>query len=191
MKDTTPTVFLGEAEYEQFMRVCWSQALFGHPNPFDHPVFKALRRGFQLSLDSSGYTCSVAEVSPIPNGTNTILLELQLLRKAGYNLNFHQKILFMYNLIPDDVNKVLPKVKCRAYVDNKVVFLYAAVLELRIRQYLLGVGHPKGLKDVYGLTEEKMEKARKDPAFRWKLLMVASTGSPQMPPNATWELKVS
>jgi hypothetical protein len=114
-----------------------------------------------------------------------------MLRKEEYLLDFHQKILFMYNQIPDNISTVLPKLKCRPYTNNETVFMYAALLELRLRQYLLGVGHPKVLKEVFGFMEEDMEIARKDSSLRWRMLMVAATGSPQMPPMAHWELKVS
>ncbi|KAH8826146.1 hypothetical protein DL96DRAFT_1710746 [Flagelloscypha sp. PMI_526] len=173
--DNKATVISDESEYEHLIRISWSRALFGYDDPFDHPNFTAIRDGFYLTLDPSRSQpdCSIPE----------------MLRRDEYSLSFHQKILYMYNQIPNDISTVLPKLKCRPGTKSETVFLYAALLELRLRQYLLGVGHPKALKEVFEFTEEVMERARNDSSLRWRMLMVAATGSPQMPPAAHWELK--
>ncbi|KAH8834223.1 hypothetical protein DL96DRAFT_1810542 [Flagelloscypha sp. PMI_526] len=165
-----------EDAYKQFMRLCWNQALFGVDDLFDHPAFKALRKGFWLSLGlfESGYETSVPE----------------MLQTADLGLNLRRNILYLYNLIPGDVREVLPRLKCRAYSEGHSVLVYATILELRLRRYLLRAGHPESLKGVLKLSEEDWEKAQSDTTLRWRMLMVASTASSQIPPDPNWDIKI-
>ena len=114
-----------------------------------------------------------------------------MLQKAERGLDLRRNILYLYNRIPGDIREVLPKVKCRPYSEDPPVLIYAAILELRLRRYLLRAGHPEELKGVLGLSEEDWEKAKSDPSLRWRMFMVALTASPQIPPDSNWGIKVS
>ncbi|KAH8797801.1 hypothetical protein DL96DRAFT_1782281 [Flagelloscypha sp. PMI_526] len=168
--------FDDEGLYKQFMLICWNRALFGVDNLFNHPIFQALRKGFRLSLNcsESGYETSVPE----------------MLRRVERGLDLRRNILFLYNRLPEDVREVLPNVKCRPFSKDPHVLIYAAILELRLRQYLLRSGHPEALKEVVGLSEEDWEKAKSDSTLRWRMFMVASTASSQIPLDDKWVVKI-
>ncbi|KAH8802352.1 hypothetical protein DL96DRAFT_1773980 [Flagelloscypha sp. PMI_526] len=172
LPSAVPNRFGDKDEYDRFMARCWRKVLFDNVNAFEHPAFLAFRKGFQLSVDSST--------------ANPNFSVAQMIGEGG---RLRENMVYMYNQIPDDIKQVLPKVKCVPHSRTTKDLLYTALFELRVRQYLLRSGHPEAMRETVGISREQFEKAKADPSFRWRLLVTAFTGTPQMSPIPEWDIR--
>ncbi|KAL0572963.1 hypothetical protein V5O48_008994 [Marasmius crinis-equi] len=149
-----------------------------HLQLFDHPDLKAIKEGFDVTLGSGA-----------PEGT-----------RASFATTFHlvpgalpwQMIGHLYHRFPESIQTVLPYIQAitpPTCSDREK--LLTEVVQLRVRNWLKGFGYPSEMATLGLVAEDEFERVKDDQFFRLRELLLASTGTPQIPAVDPWRIKVN
>jgi hypothetical protein len=96
----------------------------------------------------------------------------------------------LYNRHITDVQEILDRLSFFTATDeSEVNALVFDIFQLRLKRYLVGVGHPKSLKGTT-ISEEDFAKDIEDPLLHCCLFLLATSDSDLLPLDAEVKLEV-
>ncbi|KAJ7159922.1 hypothetical protein C8R43DRAFT_1124288 [Mycena crocata] len=149
-------------EHESWLIIAFCSILLGHPDPWHHPNFIALKEGFDIHLTTLDFA------STIRRGVLPFLT-------AIYNRRV--------TAVEDVSNHLRFRIDSRA--DDKTTALFAKLFELRVQRYIHGVGHPNGLRFL-DISDKVFTTDRYNPLLRANLVLTATTDSDMCPMDDAW-----
>ncbi|KAF7341674.1 hypothetical protein MSAN_02065600 [Mycena sanguinolenta] len=150
-----------EEEHEGWIISAFAMILLGHHSPWTHPEFIALQDGFNVG---QRFTESIRSRKPLPFFVT--LYDRRI--RAVSDITSHLKYL-------DPLTR------------DKTTPYFLKLFQLRLEDYVQGLGHPNGLR-LIEVTEEEYQLRRKDPLLRATMLLRGSSDSEMRPMEPDWRI---
>ncbi|KAJ7229908.1 hypothetical protein GGX14DRAFT_581605 [Mycena pura] len=144
-----------------------ARVLLNNADVFSHPEVKSAREGFGVELfGAMSLPKTIIEI-----GLSRFLLAM-----------FDQNIKNVDDLW-QRIDFTVPQRQ-----RSRLMYILVKLFEVRLRQYLLGVGHPTTAIG-FGVTESDVNTSCDAKLLRAKLLLVAVSDSEMLPPDRFWSIE--
>ncbi|KAJ7144543.1 hypothetical protein C8R44DRAFT_725469 [Mycena epipterygia] len=154
-----------KAEHDGWLVGAFSLILLGHANPWNHPEFVALQEGFDLDIQSAQFTQRIRSLCALPFLIAIYDRRVKTVEDISSHLRFH--------------------IATRA--SDMTTAYFAKLFELRLQNYIHGVGHPLQLR-MLEVSEDKFTADRNNPLLRSNLILGAASDSDMCPTDDDWEI---
>ncbi|KAK7027640.1 hypothetical protein R3P38DRAFT_2526430, partial [Favolaschia claudopus] len=156
-------------EHKAWIITAFSIILFGHPDPWNHPEYLALREGFNKAFGRLRFNES-----------------LRSLRASAFLVAIYDRRVHRIEEVQDHLSYSVTS----RHSDLTTPYL-VKLFRLRVEEYLQGAGHPVELRDrikAFGIPDEQFIATQGDPLLRANLLLRCGSDSDMRPTEDNWNL---
>ncbi|KAJ6570006.1 hypothetical protein B0H10DRAFT_2444595 [Mycena sp. CBHHK59/15] len=150
-------------EHDGWIISAFAALLLGHPDPWKHPEFIALKEGFNIGIKSMRFTDTIRSRGVLPFLVAIYDRRVKTVEDVSKHLHF------------DIINRA----------SGSTTAYFAKLFELRVRRYIEAVGHPPQLR-MLEVSDEEFIANRYSPLLRATLILVLGSDSDMCPTSDTW-----